>query len=269
MNRSASVSFGFLDRIVEVKRAEVAALQSRRSELGARVRDAASSPSFEAALREGSNLALIAEVKRRSPSAGTIAALADPVMVAASYEKAGARAISILTDGQFFGGSLADLEAVHATSSLPLLRKDFTIDGLQVQEARAAGAAAILLIVRILDDAALRELREEAENLGMSALVEAHDEDEVERAVSSGARIIGVNSRDLDTLTIDLARAAALLPLVPGGCIAVAESGIRTAADAQRMAECGADAVLVGETLMKQGITGSGASEIAALARRA
>ena len=268
MNRSASVSFGLLDRIVEVKRAEVAALQLRRAELGSRARDAAPSPSFEAALREGENLTLIAEVKRKSPSAGTIAALADPVMVATSYEKAGARAISILTDAQFFGGSMADLERVYATSSLPLLRKDFTIDALQVQEARGAGAAAILLIVRILDDAALRELREEAESLGMSALVEAHNGEEVARAVSSGARIIGINSRDLDTLTIDLTRAAALLPAVPDECVAVAESGIRTVADAQQMAECGADAVLVGETLMKQGISGGGASEIAALTRR-
>jgi indole-3-glycerol phosphate synthase len=250
VNRSASLS-SVLDRIVATKRAEVAALLPRRAELRVRAADAPVPPSFEGALRAGPHVAVIAEVKRRSPSAGEIRGGASAVEVAASYEGAGAAAISVLTDGEYFGGSLADLEACRAAVTAPLLRKDFVLDAVQVHEARAAGASAVLLIVRILSDGELRDLSGVAADAGLDVLVEVHDEAELERAAAADARIIGVNNRDLATFRTDLEVTERLAPQVPAGALLVAESGLRNAADVARVAAAGAGAVLVGETLMR------------------
>ena len=254
---------GLLDSIVGRKKTEVADLH--RNEAG--IRSAASGflhatsarPSFHTALVSGETVSVIAEVKRRSPSGGSIREDADPAGTAAAYRDGGAAAISVLTDAEYFGGSLADLRAVTEAVHLPVIRKDFIIDELQVLEAAAAGASAILLIVRLLDVKQLRQLREVAEQYGMHALVEVHEARELDAAIESGARIVGVNNRDLDTLTIDLAVSERLIPKIPDGAVAVAESGIRTVEDVARMAAAGADAVLVGEALMR------GSAESAAL----
>lgn len=207
---------------------------------------------FAAALRRPDELAVIAEFKRRSPSKGSINPDADVAEVARGYHAAGAAAMSVLTDGPFFGGDLEDLRAARAAApALPLLRKDFTLEPYQVFEAAGAGADAILLIVRILDDAALRSLLELADELGLAALVEAHDAAEVDRAVAAGARIIGVNARDLASFAVSLDTVVALRERIPAECIAVAESGIHTPDDAARVRAAGYDAVLVGEALMR------------------
>ena len=196
---------------------------------------------------------VIAEMKRRSPSRGVIRDPYDPVALAAGYHRAGARALSILTDGSFFGGDLGDLARVRQTpagESLPLLRKDFVVDPYQVVESRVAGADILLLIVRILPGDLLSDLLRLAMSLGMTVLVEAHTGEEVERALSAGAQVVGVNSRDLDTLTIDWDRGGQLLSSLPRGIIRVAESGLKTRADYLRMGELGADFVLVGESFL-------------------
>ena len=243
---------GILDRIVDVKREEVADTLGRQSEIVAKAKDTAPALGFRAALRRPGEVRLLAEVKRRSPSAGEIRPGADPAQVARAYERAGAAAVSVLTDRQFFGGSLDALVAVRSAVGLPLIRKDFVIHPVQVWEARAAGADAVLLIARILDDALLSELHALAAELGMDALVEAHDAAEVDRALAAGATLIGVNNRDLDTFTTDLDLCVRLASAVPAGVVYVAESGIRTAADVDRVGAAGVDAVLVGESLMRQ-----------------
>jgi indole-3-glycerol phosphate synthase len=261
VNRSARISSTgtVLDRIVATKRAEVAVLQGRRAELRAAAESVAATgptspgdevPSFEAALRAGGSVAVIAEVKRRSPSAGGIREGASAAEVAQLYAAAGASAVSVLTDADYFGGSLDDLRAARV-AAVPLLRKDFVIDVVQVHEARVAGASAVLLIARILGDAALRELHAEAVRVGLDVLVEVHDAAEIERAAAAGARIIGINNRDLATFTTDLDTTVRLAPQVPAGCVVVAESAIGAAADVARVAAAGADAVLVGEALMR------------------
>ena len=215
---------------------------------------AASAPAprgFATALRRPGAVACIAEVKRRSPSAGWIAQGVDAARVAAGYEAAGAAAISVLTDGPFFGGSLDDLARVRAAVRVPILRKDFTVDAYQIVEARAHGADAVLLIVTALSDAELAPLMAEAERWGLDVLVEAHDAGEVQRAVALGARVIGINHRDLRTFQMDMNLACALRPRVPSDRVIVAESGIRSAEDVQRMREAGIDAILVGENLMR------------------
>lgn len=206
---------------------------------------------------------MIAEFKRRSPSAGEIGS-GDPAVVAAAYGTGGAAALSVLTDGPYFGGSLADLEAARAASSLPVLRKDFVVDELQVWEARSAGADAVLLIVRILEDARLAGLLELSRELRMGALVEVHDEAELERALGAGAMVIGVNNRDLDTFRTELEVTLRLAPLVPAGRIVVGESGIRDGADVDRLGDAGVDAVLVGEALMR----GAGVESIGGRSKR-
>jgi len=241
-----------LPRIVRVKEGEVERLRPRAAELLAAAEARAAPRGFAAALREGSEVRLLAEIKRRSPSAGAIREGADPVEVAEAYLAGGAAALSVLTDGEFFGGSLEALEAVHAAVDLPLLRKDFILDPVQIWEARAAGADAVLLIVRILDDSRLRELQEAARRLGMDVLVEVHDAAELRRALAVGATLVGVNNRDLDTFTTDLGLSLRLAPEVPEGVTLVAESGIRTPADVRRLGEAGVDAVLVGEALMRR-----------------
>jgi len=206
---------------------------------------------FAQALRSAGDIACIAEFKRRSPSKGWIHRDADLVTVASAYQRGGAAAMSVLTDTPFFGGKLEDLSAARSASHLPLLRKDFVIDVYQVAEARAAGADAVLLIVAALADDDLRALLGDIRRWGMEALVEAHDPEEVARAVAAGANIIGVNHRDLRTFKMDMDLSVAMRALIPSHCLMVAESGIRTAADVQRMRDAGIDAILVGETLMQ------------------
>jgi indole-3-glycerol phosphate synthase len=204
---------------------------------------------LEEALRRP-GMGLIAEVKRASPSAGEIAE-ADPGRQAARYQEGGARAISVLTEARHFGGSLADLRLVRAHSALPVLRKDFIVHPAQVLEARANGADAVLLIVAALTDAELAGLLATVADLGMAALVESHTEHEVDRAVASGAPVIGVNSRDLETLDVDVQRGLVLLGRVPADRVKVFESGVTSREDVARAEDAGANAVLVGEALMR------------------
>lgn len=212
---------------------------------------------FCAALRGKPGLACIAEFKRRSPSKGWIKQDADPVAVASAYQAAGAAAISVLTDGPFFGGSLDDLRRVRATVGIPVLRKDFIIDPYQVAEARAAGADAVLLIVSALSQDDLVGLLAEIRRLGMEALVETHDRAEVERALAADARVIGVNHRDLRTFKMDMSLASSMRPSIASSRLLVAESGIRSADDVRRMQAAGIDAVLVGGSLMCEPDPGS------------
>ncbi|MDP2497816.1 MAG: indole-3-glycerol phosphate synthase TrpC [Candidatus Palauibacterales bacterium] len=243
-----------LDDILEEKEREVDDLR-RRGEalLLRRLEEAPPARSFRGALAAGDHVSVIAEFKRRSPSAGDLAADADPVRVGEAYRRGGAAALSVLTDGPHFGGRLEDLRAAREASGLPVLRKDFIIDPLQVLESRGAGADAVLLIVRALDRAGLGELLEATRELGMDALVEVHDREELEAAVEAGAGVIGVNARDLSTFEIDLERCEELVARVPGDRVAVAESGIGGPDDVARMGRAGADAVLVGSTLMRRG----------------
>jgi indole-3-glycerol phosphate synthase len=207
--------------------------------------------SLAKALQRENAIACIAEFKRRSPSKGWICREADLVAVASAYERGGASAMSVLTDTPFFGGTLDDLRLARSSVELPILRKDFIIDPYQIAEARAAGADALLLIVAALRDNDLRELLMETHRWGMEALVETHDAEEIARAISAGARVIGVNNRDLRTFTMNMGLAVEMRPLVPPDCVMVAESGIRTAADVQRLRAARIDAILVGESLMR------------------
>ncbi|CAN5125038.1 MAG: indole-3-glycerol phosphate synthase TrpC [Nocardioides sp.] len=196
---------------------------------------------------------VIAEVKRRSPSKGPLADIEDPADLAADYEAGGAAAISVLTEQRRFGGSLADLVAVRARVEVPILRKDFVVDPYQLVEARAAGADLALLIVAALDDDQLTRLYDQARELGLSVLVEVHDESETERAVALGADLIGVNARNLKTLAVDNETFSRLAPLVPDDRVKVAESGIGGPEDVARFVAEGARVVLVGEALVKDG----------------
>jgi len=267
VDRNARGTGSILDAIVEVKRAEVAALVPGQAALRRRAESAAPVRSFAGALRGGPAVALIAEIKRRSPSAGAIRPELSVLEVAQAYERAGAAALSVLTDRDWFGGSLADLESARASVSLPVLRKDFVIHELQLWEARAAGADAVLLIVRILEDARLRALQALAGELGMSALVEVHDGAELERALAAGAELLGVNNRDLASFRTELAVVLGLAAGVPPGCVLVAESGIATPADVDRLAAAGVDAILVGESLMRSGDVAAAAAALAGRAR--
>jgi indole-3-glycerol phosphate synthase len=205
--------------------------------------------SLASALRPG--LKVIAEFKRKSPSAGAIRPGADPAKIASDYEKAGAAAISVLTDVEFFDGDAAHLERARQAVAVPVLRKDFLLDERDLFDSYGMGADAVLLIARILDDAVLPAMLKAVRSLGMEALVETHNDQEIDRALAAGAEIIGVNHRDLDTLQIDLSLSARARERI-GERILVAESGIRTPADVQRMRDHGADAILVGEHLMRQ-----------------
>lgn len=208
-------------------------------------------------------VAVIAEVKRRSPGAGEIRPELIPAEWARTYGRAGAAALSVLTDGPFFGGSTTDLRAARGAVDLPILRKDFILDPLQILEARGIGADAILLITRILDDVSLRLLREEAEAHGMTALVEVHGPGELDRAVSSGASVIGINNRDLSTFRTDLSVTEGLLDQLPEGTIVVSESGISTGSDVARLGAAGVHAVLVGESLLRAEDPGARVQELA------
>jgi len=201
----------------------------------------------------GAGSSVIAEVKRRSPSKGGLAEIPDPAELATRYAAGGAAAISVLTEERRFGGSLADLRAVRAAVDVPLLRKDFMVEPYQLLEARAAGADLVLLIVAALDDETLRRLHDEARELGLTVLVEVHDEVETERAVELGAELVGVNARNLRTLDVDPGAFARLAPLVPGDRVLVAESGITGPEDVATYVGLGARAVLVGEALVRDG----------------
>ncbi|WP_104160879.1 indole-3-glycerol phosphate synthase TrpC [Arthrobacter sp. ZGTC212] len=222
-----------------------------------RERARAAAPALDAFAALGGNdnprgeLRVIAEVKRSSPSKGALADIADPASLAASYERGGAAVISVLTEQRRFGGSLADFDAVRDAVRIPLLRKDFTVDEYQIWEARAHGADLVLLIVAALDDAQLKDFLALTHELGMNALVETHTQHEVERAVAVGARIIGVNVRNLKTLDVDRSVFAPLADSIPAGALVIAESGVRDAADVEQYAADGANAVLVGEALVR------------------
>lgn len=195
-------------------------------------------------------VAVIAEVKRSSPSKGELAEIADPASLATEYEAGGASVISVLTEERRFEGSLSDLDAVRAKVDIPILRKDFIVSSYQLWEARAAGADMALLMCSVLDQSALVSLVERAESIGLTPLVEVHDADEVARAVDAGARVIGVNARDLKTLEVDRDNFAKVVPAIPAGIVKVAESGVRGPHDLIAYANAGADAVLVGESLV-------------------
>ena len=244
----------FLDDILARKRTEVDAARraAPERELAARVADLPPARGFEAALSlAGGPPRVVAEVKRASPSAGAIRAGLDAPAQARAYARAGAAAVSVLTDGPGFGGSLADLAAVRAEVEVPLLRKDFVLDRYQLLEARAHGADAALLIVAALEADALRALVAAAGELGLAALVEVHDEQELEAALAAGARTVGVNNRNLRTFQVDLAVSERLLPMLPAGVRGVAESGVRTVDDARRLRRAGAANLLVGEALVR------------------
>ena len=240
----------YLDTIVATHRA--AAARDDRS-LGELVEQAATVPAtrgFAAALRGRDSLAVISEIKRRSPSKGDLFPDLDPAALARTYETGGAACLSVLTDTEFFGGSVADLQAARAACDLPVLRKDFTVDARDVVDARLMGADAVLLIVAALSDSELRAFHELASALGLDALVEVHDASELDRALAVGAGLIGVNQRDLSSFTVDRDLAAKLRPSMPDGAVTVAESGVRDAADARSLRAAGYDAVLVGESLV-------------------
>lgn len=245
-----------LDRILATKQDEVAQLRSGRNALGElrdRCADLPPTRGFAKRLAQADGTALIAEVKKASPSKGLIRPDFDPVAIADSYHHGGAHCLSILTDQTYFQGNLDFLATIRERVPLPLLRKDFLIDTAQVWEARAAGADAILLIVAAIPSPArLAEMRHLAELLGMDALVEVHDEAELEIALESGATLVGVNNRDLHTFQVKLETSEHLIPKFPAGTLAVAESGIFTQTDVKRLATAGAKAVLVGESLMRQ-----------------
>jgi indole-3-glycerol phosphate synthase len=194
---------------------------------------------------------VIAEVKRRSPSKGELAPGLVPGLIAKAYAAGGAAALSVLTDGPSFGGSLDDLRAARAASALPILRKDFIVDAYQVYEALAAGADAILLIVAALEDGQLRELHGLARGLSLAALVEVHDERELDRALALGAELVGINNRDLATLEVDIRRTFELQPRIPEGTTVVAESGLSERRQLEELHAAGVDAVLIGEALMR------------------
>ena len=243
-----------LDDIVAAKRKRLAALkeQMTTSQMMERIEaDAKVSFGRFAAALQMPGLSVIAEVKKASPSKGVIAQDFDPGRIAAQYERGGADAVSVLTERDFFLGSTFHLAQVHEAVSIPALRKDFIIDEIQICEARLFGAEAVLLIAAILSDKQLTQFREFAQSLGMDALVESHDEDEMKRAISSGAQLIGINNRDLKTFDVSLATTERLIKMIPADKIVVSESGILSAEDARLVSQMGADAVLVGESLMR------------------
>jgi indole-3-glycerol phosphate synthase len=240
-----------LDEIIAHKRVEVAELRASVPLAAVRAQAQAAPPGRDfAAAITGPPVRIIAEIKRASPSAGRIRDDADPTAVAGLYERAGAAAISVLTDRRYFSGSLDDLRAVAAAVRLPVLRKDFTIDPYQVYEARAAGADAILLIAGTLSVSTLTALGDLAAQLGLAAIVEVHTEEDLDDAVAAGARLIGINNRDLRTLAVDLNVTRRLRPRIPRGVVVVSESGIETAGDVRRVCAAGIHAILVGTTLM-------------------
>ena len=243
-----------LDTIIEGVRADVAAREAAIpfAEIKETAKAASKPLDVMAALREP-GIGVIAEVKRASPSRGQLASISDPAKLARAYEDGGARVISVLTEQRRFNGSLDDLDAVRAAVSIPVLRKDFIVGPYQIHEARAHGADMLLLIVAALGQQALESMLDRTESLGMTALVEVHTEEEADRALQAGAKVIGVNARDLKTLEVDRDCFARIAPGLPSGVIRIAESGVRGTADLLAYAGAGADAVLVGEGLVTSG----------------
>jgi len=235
-------------RVVEVRseREPLAGLRARVERAAANQR----TPSFFAALSRGDRLNVIAECKRRSPSKGVLRAAYDPVAIAQAYAAAGAAAISVLTEPTFFDGALEHLAAVHAAVDVPVLRKDFIVSEYQILEARGAGASALLLIVAALTPDELRTLSQQAQACGLDALVEVHNADELAIAVDAGAKIIGVNNRNLRTLEVDVNASETLIARIPKGVVAVSESGLRTSHDLMKLRGLGYHAFLVGERFM-------------------
>ncbi len=262
-----------LDEILANKRDEVTVLHepSTRATIRRGALESGPTRGFEARLRErarnGGTLAVIAEIKRRSPSKGELAPDLDAGAIAAEYERGGAACLSVLTDRPFFGGAVSDLQdARAAASATPVLRKDFTIDPDQVYETRGIGADAVLLIVAAIpDDTLLRDLYELALELGLDVLVEAHDADELDRALAIGTTCVGVNARNLESFAEDLGVAERLVARIPSDVVAVAESAIRSVADAERVAAVGFDAVLVGEALVRAPNAADLVSDLAAV----
>jgi indole-3-glycerol phosphate synthase len=252
-----------LNKIVESKRREVEQrkLQTPPRELENRLASAPPARDFRGALEQG-GVQIIAEVKKASPSAGVLRADFDPVAIARTYAGRGAAAISVLTDGPFFQGHLAHLSAIRAAVGPPLLRKDFLLDRYQLLEARAAGADAVLLIAEILSDSDLSQLLHEARELNLQALVEFYDADNLPRVLGAGARLIGVNNRDLRTVTTRLEHTLELAARIPPDCCLVSESGIRTRDDVLRLQSAGVRAVLIGETFMRAADIGAKLDEL-------
>lgn len=246
---------GILTEIIAHKREELIATQRQMpfDEIKARVADLPNRTpsSLRAALSEP-GVSIIAEIKEKSPSGGVLRPDLEPSAMARTYEKNGARAISVLTDKKFFGGSIGILQDIRVNTRLPILRKEFIIHPYQIYESGWILADAILLIVRILSDEQLIDFIRLAQELGLECLVEVHTEAELERAITAGAQIIGVNNRNLETLEISLDTSIQLRKLIPAGCVAVSESGIRQASDIVRLREAGFDTFLIGETLMRQ-----------------
>jgi len=243
----------YLDGILLAHRVRAAADQRELAELRAQAAAAPPARGFATALRAADGLAVIAEVKRRSPSRGDLYADLDPAALAGLYAAGGATCLSVLTDEEHFGGSAADLVAARAACGLPVLRKDFTVSEADVYDARAMGADCVLLIAAALDDDELAAFHRTATELGLDALVEVHDEAELERALGVGATLVGVNQRDLVTFEVDHERALRMAAAFPDHVVSVAESGVRGPDDARALAETGYDAVLVGESLVTSG----------------
>ncbi|MHB1000642.1 MAG: indole-3-glycerol phosphate synthase TrpC [Armatimonadota bacterium] len=245
-----------LDKIIADKRPEVDLRKAQvpKEQMAQYAREASPALDFAAALRRPSGdtrMRLIAEVKKASPSKGLIRPDFDPVEIAKTYERSGASSISVLTDEKYFQGHLDYLKAIRANVNIPLLRKDFIVDPYQIFEARAAGADAILLIVAVLSSAEISEYMNLASELGMASLVETHTAEEMETALSTGAKIIGINNRNLQTFEVSLDTTLELAKMVPDGCILVSESGIFTRADVETLLDAEIDAILVGESLMR------------------
>ena len=261
----------YLDRILTAHRAAAAADQRPLDELVEQAMQLGPARPFRAALlvvAEAGDVAVIAEVKRRSPSKGDLAVDLDPATLARAYQAGGAACVSVLTDTEFFGGSPEDLAHARAAVEVPVLRKDFTVDARDICDARLMGADCVLLIAAALTDTELATFTDLARRLGLDALVEVHDEPELARAVDAGADLIGVNQRDLVTFEVDTARAVRMAPLMPDGVIRVAESGITGPADSVVLANAGYHAVLVGEHLVTAGAADAGVAALRSARRR-
>lgn len=243
----------YLEEIVAAHRRAAAADDRRLGDLIRQSEGVAAPRGFAERIRGEEHLSVIAEIKRRSPSKGDLNPGLDPRSLAADYAAGGAACLSVLTDGEFFGGSPDDLVAARGAVELPVLRKDFTVSALDVLDARLMGADCVLLIAAVLDDEELRSFHALATDVGLDALVEVHDEGELERALAVGAALVGVNQRDLRTFRVDQERAARLAGSIPSSAVRVAESGVRKRADAIALRAAGYDAVLVGESIVTSG----------------